>query len=254
MDLQLTDAVAVVTGGGSGIGRATARALASEGAKVAIFDLDESLARAAAAELDRLGQFAIPVTCDVADEESVKTAIAQVQATWQAIDLLLCCAGISGLYGKAVDEVTVHEWDHLMAVNVRGQWLPVKHALPHLRASDRAAIVIVASDSGLVASPLHVPYCASKGAVVMLTKALAVDLRAEHIRVNCVCPSVVDTGMSRNDLGLTDEGFTAAPYPVQTPDDIARYMTLLAAPATGSINGHALVADYGYLAQSNFPA
>lgn len=254
MDLELTDAVAVVTGGGSGIGRATARALAKEAAKVAIFDRDESLARAAAAELDQTGRTAIAVCCDVADEESVRAAIAQVQAAWHAIDLLLCCAGVSGLYGKTIDEVTVDEWDHLMGVNVRGQWLPVKHALPHLRASDRAAVVIVASDSGLVASPLHVPYCASKGAVVMLTKALAVDLRADRIRVNCVCPSVVDTRMSRTDLGLITEGFLAADYPVQTADDIARYMAMLASPATGSINGHALVADYGYLAQSNFPA
>jgi NAD(P)-dependent dehydrogenase (short-subunit alcohol dehydrogenase family) len=129
-----------------------------------------------------------------------------------------------------------------------------KLAMPHLRQSQQAAVVIVASDSALVASPLHVPYCASKGAVLMLTKALAVDLRSDGVRVNCVCPSIVDTAMSRADLGLTERGFDTAKYPVQTADDIARYMTLLAAPVTRTISGHPLVADFGYLAESNFPA
>lgn len=254
MDLGLADAVAVVTGGGSGIGRATVAALAAEGARVAILDRDQSLARATASAIDETGRTAIGIACDVADEPSIQTAIRQVHATWGRIDALLCCAGVSGLYGKPIDDITVGEWDHMMGVNVRGQWLPIKHALPHLRVSNRAAVVIIASDSGLVASPLHVPYCASKGAVVMLTKALAVDLRTDDIRVNCVCPSIVDTPMSRTDLGLPERGFATAGYPVQRPEDIARYMTLLASPATNSINAHALVADFGYLAQSNFPA
>ena len=254
MELGLTDAVAVVTGAASGIGAATARCLANEGAKVALLDLDGAKAAAVAQELSASGVDALGVTCDVADEDSTRAAIETVAEHFGGIDALLCCAGISGLYGRTIEQVTVPEWDQLMAVNVRGQWLPVKLAIPHLRRSQQAAVVIIASDSALVASPLHVPYCASKGGVLMLTKALAVDLRSDGVRVNCVCPSIVDTAMSRADLGLTEQGFDKANYPVQTADDIARYMTLLAAPATRTISGHPLVADYGYLAESNFPA
>lgn len=254
MDLGLTDTVAIVTGGASGIGRATASTLAAEGARVAILDRDAELAQTAASELLDAGHEAVGIGCDVANEASIQEAIAQVHGTWQRIDALLCCAGVSGLYGKPITDISVADWDHMMGVNIRGQWLPVKHALPHLRNSPQAAVVIIASDSGLAASPLHVPYCASKGAVVMLTKALAVDLRDEGVRVNCVCPSIVDTGMARADMGLPVDGLSTADYPVHRPEDIARYMTLLASPATQTINAHPLVADFGYLAQSNFPA
>ena len=254
MELGLTGAVAVVTGGGSGIGAATARCLAGEGAKVALLDLDGEKAAAGARALSASGADALGVACDVADEDSTRAAIEKVVEHFGGIDALLCCAGISGLYGRTIEQVSVSEWDQLMAVNVRGQWLPVKLAVPHLRRSRQAAVVIIASDSALVASPLHVPYCASKGGVLMLTKALAVDLRSDGIRVNCVCPSIVDTAMSRADLGLTEQGFDTATYPVQNADDIARYMTLLAAPVTRTISGHPLVADYGYVGESNFPA
>ncbi len=254
MELGLTGAVAVVTGAASGIGAATARCLANEGAKVALLDLDGGKAASSAQELSASGTDALGVECDVADEDSTSAAIERVADHFGGIDALLCCAGISGLYGRTVEQVSVPEWDQLMAVNIRGQWLPVKLAIPHLRRSQQAAVVIVASDSALVASPLHVPYCASKGAVLMLTKALAVDLRGDGVRVNCVCPSIADTAMSRADLGLTEQGFDTATYPVQSADDIARYMTLLAAPVTRTISGHPLVADFGYVGESNFPA
>ncbi len=254
MDLGLTGAVAVITGGGSGLGKASAARLAQEGARIALLDFDEATAHAAATELEAAGAEALAVRCDVADEDSTKAAMAAVVERFGAIDALLCCAGISGLFGKTVEQVTVPEWDRMMSINVRGQWLPVKHAIPFLRESEQASVVIIASDSGLVASPLHVPYCTSKGAVVMLTKALAVDLRPDGIRVNCVCPSIVDTNMSRSDLGLVDEGFATADYPVQLPDDIGRCMTLLASPVTRTVSGHALVSDFGYLSESSYPA
>lgn len=253
MDLGLGGGVGVVTGGAAGIGRATASALADEGARVAILDIAADAAATTAEELVVKGFQCISAACDIADEESVREAMGRVASEWGGIDYLVLCAGVSTVYGKSIEQVEVGQWDALMGINVRGQWLCVKHALPHLRKSARASVSIVASDSAFRASPLHVPYCTSKGAVVTLTKALAVDLRAQGVRVNCVCPSIVDTAQSRADIGLEEGGFVGADYPVMQPEDIARYLTILAAPATRSINGAALVADFGYGAESLFP-
>ncbi|MFE4663934.1 SDR family NAD(P)-dependent oxidoreductase [Streptomyces sp. NPDC056716] len=255
MDLQLRDGVAVITGAGSGIGRATARLLATEGVRVALLDRDLATAEAVAAELVSSGHEALAAEADISDESSTEAAIARVVERFGVIDYMVLCAGISNVYGKNIDEITAAEWDRLFGVNVRGQWLPVKHALPALRRSTRRpAISIVASDSALFASPRHTPYVASKGAVLMLTKALAVDLRDDGIRVNCVCPSVVDTPQSRNDLGIEEDGYKAVDYPVHQPEDIARYLTLLISPVTATINAHPLIADFGYSAESSFPA
>ena len=217
MDLNLKGAAVVVTGGASGIGRACVDAFAEEGASVAILDRNASGARNVARELTVRGVQAVAITADVTDDDSVKSAMGQIGDSFGGIDILACCAGVSGLYGRSIEQIDTAEWDQVMAVNVRGQWLPVKRALPFLRKSDRSAIVIVASDSALVASPLHVPYCTSKGAVLMLTRALSVDLERDGVRVNCVCPSVVDTPMARQDLGLEKTGFTGVSYPVQDP-------------------------------------
>lgn len=255
MDLQISGGVAVVTGGGSGIGRASALLLASEGVKVAILDLDLDQARTVVRELTDAGADAIAVQADVSDEDSTNTAVDCVAEHFGGIDYLILCAGISNVYGKSIEEITATQWDHLFGVNVRGQWLPVKYAVPYLRKSIvKPAISIVASDSALFASLRHVPYVASKGAVLMLTKALAVDLRADGIRVNCVCPSVVNTPQSRNDLGVKNGGYAEVNYPVHEPEDIARYLMLLISPVTATINAHPLVADFGYSAESNFPA
>lgn len=254
MDLGLQGGVALISGAGAGIGRATARTLAAEGARVALLDLNETAAKSAAEELTAQGADVLALQCDVTDEQSVAAAVDTVASTWGGIDFVVLCAGLSGAYGKAIDEIEVSQWDAIFDVNVKGQWLPVRYALPHLRKSAKPAVAIVASDSALVASPLHSVYCASKGAVLMLAKSLAVDLRNDGIRVNCVCPSIVNTNMPLADLGLKSEDLESADYPVQQPEDIARYLTLLVSPVTATINGHALVADFGYLAQSGFPA
>ena len=254
MDMNLKGAIVVVTGGASGIGRASVGAFADEGARLAILDRNATAAQEVAGELARRDVQALAVTADVTDDDSVRLAMSEVADRFGGIDVLACCAGVSGPYGRTIEEIETAEWDDVMAVNVRGRWLPVKRALPFLRKSDRAAVVIVASDSALVASPLHVPYCTSKGAAVMLTRALSVDLAQDGVRVNCVCPSVVDTPMARQDLGLELAGFKDVGYPVQDPIQIARYMVFLGSTISASINGQALVADFGYTARSVFPA
>lgn len=254
MDLRLKSDIAIVTGGASGIGEATVRALVDEGVRVAIFDLDGAGADRCASEFSATGAEVLAIQTDVTNEASLTAAVGRIVSKWGGIDHVVCCAGVSKLYGKTVEEVTVPEWDEMMTVNVRGQWLPVKASLPYLRASGSPTIAMVASDSALVAAPGDAAYCTSKGAVMMFVKALSVDLQGTGIRVNSVCPSIVDTPMSRRALGRDDSGFAGESFPVQLPEDVARYLVLLSSPVTSTINGHALVSDFGYTAMSSFPA
>ena len=254
MDLNLKDRVVIVTGSGNGIGKATVKNLAQEGAIVVVADFNKEWADRTAITLRESGARSFAIQVDVSDENSVGEMVSKTIAEFGRIDHLILCAGVSGLYGKRIDEIEVAQWDRLFEVNVKGQWLPIKIALPYLKKSKNASVTIVASDSAIVASPLHVPYCSSKGALLMLTKALAVDLREFGIRVNCVSPSIVNTRMPKNDMGLAEDAAFNSDFPLHEPEDIARYLIFLASDAALTINGHSLVADFGYSGQSNFPA
>ena len=151
-----------------------------------------------------------------------------------------------------MDAISLEAWNAVLAVNVTGPFLAVKHALEYLRRAEHPAIVLMGSDSGFVAAPGMVPYNASKGAVVQLTRALATDLASDGIRVNCVCPSIVDTPMARRDLDVGD--FTRVDYPVQSPEEVARHVLYLCSAVSRPVNGTTLVSDFGYLARSSFPA
>ncbi len=166
------------------------------------------------------------------------------------LDTVIGCAGISGPVGTPAAEVTVEDWDRVMAVNVRGNFLLAKHAIPAMSGSEVATIVLLASDAALVAFEGMTPYSASKGAVLMLTKSLSVD--HPSVRVNCLCPGVVDTPMSRTDLGRPD-GFEGSGLPVMRPEQLARHAAFLASPISAPINGTSLVSDFGYLARSAVP-
>jgi dihydroanticapsin dehydrogenase len=249
MDLELTDRVAVVTGGASGIGRACFERLLAEGAKVAILDRSAD-GRAVAAEMTAARGGATFVQCDVSIESEVREAFASVVAEHGAIDVLLCCAGISGPVGATAPDISAEDWDHVMAVNARGSFLTVKHALPALMRSSVGAVLFVASDAALVAFEGMSPYCSSKGAVVMLAKSLSTDFPT--VRFNCLCPGVVDTPMSRADLGFPD-GFAATNLPVIAAEQLAKQAVFLVSPASDPINGTTLVSDFGYVARSALP-
>ncbi|MFJ9900650.1 SDR family NAD(P)-dependent oxidoreductase [Streptomyces sp. NPDC091280] len=236
MDLRLKDRAVVVTGGASGIGAACADAFRKEGARVAIVDRAPGSDRHA----------------DITDEDQVRAALDGIAADLGGIDVVVCCAGISGPVGTLAPDVSVADWDAVMAVNVKGAFLTVKHAVPHLRGAADAAVVLLASDSSMLASEGMAPYCASKGALLMLGKALATDLTPHGIRVNCVCPSVVDTPMSRTDMGRAD-GFSGVGYPVQTSSEVARLVLFLASPASRPVNGTHLLSDFAMSAKSAFP-
>lgn len=249
MDLELTDRVALVTGGASGIGRACVAQLVAEGAKVAILDKNPA-GRDVAAEFAEHGRDVTFVQCDISIESEVRTAFTSVIDNHARIDALLCCAGISGPVGATATDISAEDWDLVMGINVRGNFLAAKHALPALTESPIGAVMFVASDAALVAFEGMSPYCTSKGAVVMLAKSLSTDFPT--VRFNCLCPGVVDTPMSRADLGFPD-GFASTNLPVIQAEQIAKQAVFLVSPTSFPINGITLVSDFGYVARSSLP-
>lgn len=251
MELELKDRVAVVTGGASGIGAACAVALAHEGAIVAILDRDRENGARVASDIVNKGGKALFIETDVTSEASVSKGVAETAALLGAPDVLVCCAGISGPVGKRVPQTAREEWDRVLAVNVSGIFLMTKYCLPHLERSRVATVVLIGSDASFVAFEGMAPYCASKGAVLMLARALSVD--HPGVRVNCLCPSVVDTPMVRRDLGLDDDGLERASMPIMSAGQLAGHALFLASPRSAPMNGAALVVDFGYTARAAFP-
>ncbi|HWM33568.1 MAG TPA: SDR family oxidoreductase [Pseudolysinimonas sp.] len=250
MDLALTGRRVIVSGAASGIGRACAHAFAAEGARVAVLDRDAAGVAGVVAGLPG----AIGTVADVTDGEALRSAVTGAAAELGGLDHVVACAGISGPFGVPLTEIRRDDWDAVFAVNVTGAFQLVQAALPALRAAERPTIVMLSSDSAVVAAAGMVPYCASKGAVLQLARALAVELAPEGIRVNAICPSIVDTPMSRRDLGLEDAGFAGAGFPVQTPDEVAAHVLYLSSAVSRPVNGVAMLSDFGYAAQSSFPA
>lgn len=249
MELGLDERVALVTGAAGGIGRATAARLAAEGCRLVL--VDQHLPDVTGFEADRV--FAASV--DVTDETALARTVEEVDRRFGGLDVVVGCAGVSGPVGTVLDDVTLRQWHAVMEVNVTGSFLLLRATAPLLRRSSEPSVVLVASDSAVVASPGMAPYCASKAAVVQLARAASVDLAP--IRVAAVCPSIVDTPMSRADLGI-DLGVTGAfddrPYPVQTPEEVAATIAFLCSPWARAVSGTALVSDFGYSARSGFPA
>lgn len=248
MDLELQGTTALVTGAGSGIGRAVARALAAEGVRVALLDRDG----AALTETAHGCRDAVLLVADVTVEEQVASAIRTGTRALGRLDAVVHCAGVSGPVGSSIEDVSLSDWNTVLAVNVTGAFLVLKHALPELRRRPAASVVLISSDSAFVASPGMAPYCASKGALAQFARALSVDLAGTGVRVNTVAPSVVDTPMSRTDLG--DDAFQEPAFPVQSPDEVAAHVAYLVSPRTRAVNGTTILSDFGYSARSGFPA
>jgi len=233
--------VAVVTGGGSGIGLATCARLAAGGFTVAALDLDPSAAAGAAT---------LALRCDVTDEAAITASIATVLGQAGRIDVLVNNAGITGsAQATTCHETPVAEFDQVIAVNVRGPFLCCRAVLPSMLARGAGHIITIASVAGLVAFPGRCAYTASKGAALMLTRSIAVDYAAAGIRANAVCPGMVYTPMTswRLDqprLRAEVEGRIPAGR-VASPDEIADAVELLASGRLGYMTGHPLVVDGG---------
>ena len=248
---SLTGKRALIAGGASGIGRATALLFAREGAAISVVDLDEVGGRAVGKEIDHEGSRAIFVPCDVTQAGDCQRAVEQTVRDLGGLDVLVNSAGI--IRRASVLETTEAEWDQVMAVNVKSVFLLSKYAIPVLAEAGGGVIINVASGWGLVGGPRAAAYCASKGAVVQLTKSMALDHGRQNIRVNCICPGDTDTPMLRDEarqLGEPMEQFLAeaAERPlgrIGRPEDIAEAALYLASDASSFVTGTALVVDGG---------
>lgn len=251
LDLHLDGAVVLITGGASGIGSACAAAFVQQGAAVILLDKNFDEAAQLAESLRGDGYQALAVAADITDNQATGSAI-KTSVEWKGrLDVLVCCAGISGPVGELVPAISASAWARVIEVNLNGLFQVTHYAIPYLERSQVATVVILASDSSFLAYPGMAAYSAAKGGVLMFTKALAVD--HPELRVNCICPSVVNTPMSRADLGLSSTELETGSFPVIQPHQIANHILFAASPVSAPMNGTSVVVDFGYMARPSFP-
>jgi len=250
---RLEGKVAWISGATSGIGEATARLFAREGAKVALVGRRLALSRRIAAELKAEGGEALAVACDVSNEQEVRDSIRQTIKQFGSLDIVINNAGM--VHIKPLHEYTEREWDRVMNVNVKSMFFAAKHAIPYLRRSGRGYIVNIGSISSFVGQALTPAYTTTKHAVVGLTKSIALDYAADGIRCNCVCPGITDTPMLREHLDTQPDPSAAlatrlrrVPMGVAlTPHDVAKTILYFSCEDSSGITGTTMVIDAGYL-------
>jgi NAD(P)-dependent dehydrogenase (short-subunit alcohol dehydrogenase family) len=252
--MRLEHKVALITGGTSGIGEATAVIFAKEGAKITITGRNEKRGYAVAERIVNDGGKAIFICSDVRKAEECRHAVDETLRVFDRLDILFNNAGV--FYPHTILDCTEEEWDLQMDVNLKGTFLMSKAALPHMIEQLRGVIINNSSGWGIAGGDAAVAYCASKGGVVLLTKAMAIDHGRQGIRVNCLCPGDVDTPMLPEDArmrGLKWEDYLAgcANRPlgrIGTTDEIAKAALFLASDDSSFMTGAALVVDGGGLA------
>jgi NAD(P)-dependent dehydrogenase (short-subunit alcohol dehydrogenase family) len=252
--MRLENKVALITGGTSGIGEATAILFAKEGARVTITGRDEKRGRAVAQEIIRDGGKAVFVRTDVRRPEDCDRTVKETLSTYGTLDILFNNAGV--FFPHTAIDCTEEEWDLQMDINLKGTFLMSKAVLPHMIEKGHGVIINNSSGWGIAGGDAAVAYCASKGGVVLLTKAMAIDHGRQGIRVNCICPGDVDTPMLPEDArmrGLKWEDYLAgcANRPmgrIGTADEIAKAALFLASDDSSFMTGSALVVDGGGLA------
>ncbi|TWR92308.1 SDR family oxidoreductase [Pseudomonas saxonica] len=252
MSMTFSGQVVVITGAGAGIGRATALAFAAEGLSVIVADVDVPRAEQTVEFIRAAGGNAHCVPCDVTRELDVKHLMEQVLLIYGRLDYAFNNAGIEIEQGRLADG-TQDEFDAIMGVNVKGVWLCMKYQLPLLMAQGGGAIVNTASVAGLGAAPKMSIYSASKHAVIGLTKSAAIEYAKKHIRVNAVCPAVIDTDMFRRayESDPKKAEFAAAIHPVGrigTVEEVASAVLYLCSDGAAFTTGHALAVDGGAMA------
>jgi len=248
--MRLENKVAIVTGGASGLGEATAKLFAGEGAKVIIADVLEQEGRKIEADISETGGIGLFVRLDVTDESQWEDVIATVVSRFGKLDVLVNNAGISG---SDPDKTNTEAWDRLMEVNAKGVFLGVKHAVPEMTKQGSGAIVNISSISGMVGQEyVHMGYSASKGAVRLLTKSAAVQYAGDGIRINSVHPGIMDP-MRTSKLTATsrvrDQMLASVPLGREgTRLEVANAVLFLASDEASYITGAELMVDGGFTA------
>jgi 3-oxoacyl-[acyl-carrier protein] reductase len=248
--MMLQGKVTVITGAGSGMGRASALLFAQEGAKVLVVDLNEGSAQAVAAEIRAAGGQAVALRADVSKAADVQAMITAAVNQWDRIDILFNNAGIPMSF-TPIEEVTEEQFDRLMNINVKSVYLGVRFVAPVMKLQGGGVIINTASTAAIRPRPGLTPYNASKGAVVTMTKSLALELAPHHIRVNCICPVATETPMLNDFIGggmTSDEGRakfrTTIPLGrLCTPEDVAQAALYLS--QASMVTGVALEVDGG---------
>ncbi len=255
--MRFANKVAVVTGAATGIGAATALAFGAEGAVVALADVNEAALNDRRREIEAAGGRAIAVVADVSADADARRIATEAVAAFGGVDYLVASAGIQ-TYGTAVD-TDEDTWDRTLAINAKGVYLAAKYCIPEMVKRGGGAIVNVASVQGLFSQPNVAAYAASKGAVIAMTRTMAIDHANDKIRANSLCPGSVDTPMLRHSAGLFNAADPAGALRdwgelhvlgrIAQPEEMAQVALFLVSDAASFITGAAIVADGGLTIQ-----
>ena len=252
--MKLAGKVAIVTGAGTGIGRACAELFAREGAAVVLAGRRREPLEEVARAIEKSGGRALAQSCDVTREADTQALVERAVSGFGGLHVLVNNAAY--WMAGTIEQTSVEDWDLMMETNLKGVFLLVRHALPALRQAGGGGIINIGSVLGLVGMKRRVAYATSKGGLVLLTKALALDHAADRIRVNCICPSLVDTPMGQESLaGAGDAAAERARRLAQiplgragSPEDVARLALFLASDDSSWITGAAIALDGGFTA------
>ena len=251
MNISYENKVALVTGAGSGLGLATAKAFAESGASVVLADWNEKAVRSAAEELAAQGHKTLAIHCDVADDAQVEAMVEQTVATFGRLDAAYNNAGVQNVLAETADYPR-EDYDRVMAINLRGVWSCMKFELRQMRKQGSGAIVNCSSLGGLVGGPERASYHAAKHGVLGLTKSAALEYAARGIRINAVCPGLIETAMSdqMKAAGQTealDAMLKEVPIGrIGRAEEIADVVLWLCSSASSLVVGQAIAADGGY--------